>query len=46
MTSEHPAFLFAPYLLTSASTPGITTSGHALSTESFRFIGMSAGLRF
>ena len=42
----NPAFLFAPYLLTSASTPQRITAGHALSTESFRFIGVSAGARF
>ncbi|PTU30529.1 TonB-dependent receptor [Stenotrophobium rhamnosiphilum] len=39
-------FLFAPYLLGTLSSPGIDTSGQALSTESFRFIGMSLEARF
>ncbi len=47
LTEErNPAFLFAPYLLGSASSPGIDTSGHALYTESFRFFGVSLGMRF
>ncbi|MDP9141006.1 MAG: TonB-dependent receptor [Pseudomonadota bacterium] len=47
LTEErNPAFLFAPYLLGSASSPGVDTSGHALYTESFRFFGVSLGMRF
>jgi hypothetical protein len=47
LTDErNPAFLFAPYLLSSASSPGVDASGHALFTESFRFFGVSAGIRF
>lgn len=47
LTGEYnPAFLFAPYLLSSATTPDTTTTGQALYTESFRFYGISLGIRF
>jgi iron complex outermembrane recepter protein len=47
LTDErNPAFLFAPFLLSSSTTPDTVTSGHAMYTESFRFFGLSAGLRF
>ncbi|HEY1077735.1 MAG TPA: TonB-dependent receptor [Fontimonas sp.] len=47
LTEErNPAFMFAPYLLSSATSPGIDTSGQALYTESFRFFGVSLGVRF
>lgn len=47
LTEErNPAFMFAPYLLGSASSPGIDTAGQALYTESFRFFGVSLGIRF
>jgi iron complex outermembrane receptor protein len=43
---RNPAYVFAPYLLGSATAPGTDTSGHALYTESLRFIGVSVGARF
>lgn len=47
LTDEYnPAFLFAPYLIASGAIPNSVSAGHALSTESFRFLGVSAGVRF
>ncbi len=39
-------FLFAPYLLSGLSAPGIDTSGQALTSESFRFFGLSLEAHF
>lgn len=39
-------FLFAPYLLSSLSAPGIDASGQAITSESFRFFGLSLEARF
>jgi len=43
---RYSQFTYAPYLLSSLSSPGVETSGHALSTESFRFVGLSLDVRF
>lgn len=42
----NPAFLFSPYLFASATSPGIDTVGQAVSTESYRFFGISLDGRF
>ncbi len=42
----NPAFLFSPYLFASATSPGIDTIGQAVSTESYRFFGVSIDGRF
>ncbi len=41
LNAYNPAFLYAPYLLSGASSPGIDTVGQAVSTESFPFFGIS-----
>ncbi len=41
-----PVFLFSPYILSSATAPGITTVGRSYSLESFRLIGVSLDARF
>lgn len=43
---RYPQYLYAPYLFSQQSSPGYDTAGQALSTESFRFIGMSLDVRF
>lgn len=43
---RYSQFTYAPYLLSALSSPGIETSGHALSTESFRFVGLTLDARF
>lgn len=39
-------FLFAPYLLGGLTSPGMDTSGQALTSESFRFFGLSLEAHF
>ena len=43
---RYAQFKFAPYLLSNASAPGIDASGAALSTESFRFVGLTLDYEF
>ncbi|NGY04246.1 TonB-dependent receptor [Solimonas terrae] len=43
---RYAQFKFAPYLLSNASAPGIDATGQALSTESFRFIGLTLDYEF
>ncbi|HET8881155.1 MAG TPA: TonB-dependent receptor, partial [Solimonas sp.] len=43
---RYSQFKFAPYLLSNASAPGIDATGTALSTESFRFIGLTFDYEF
>jgi iron complex outermembrane receptor protein len=46
LNAYNPAFLYSPYLLASATAPGVDTVGQAISTESYRFIGFSVEGRF
>ncbi len=47
LTNEHnPTYVIAPYLVDELSAPDKDTVGHVLSTESFRFFGISAAVRF
>jgi len=41
-----PVFLYAPYLLSGATAPGITAVGRSYSAESFRLLGISLDAKF
>ena len=43
---RRPVFLYAPYLLSGSTAPGIVTQGRSYNTESFRMIGISLDGRF
>lgn len=43
---RYPQFLYAPYLFSQYSAPGGEASGHALSTESFRMLGLTLDYEF
>jgi iron complex outermembrane receptor protein len=41
LNAYNPSYLFAPYLFSGAASPGVDTTGQAISTESFPFFGLS-----
>lgn len=43
---QNPSFLIAPYVVDELTSPSTDTAGHVLSTESFRYFGVSAAVRF